>query len=172
MRLVCPYTELRPETRMAAQLSGLRTRFEPMTYMANYYTLMQRLWKRGETFILLEQDIVPTEAQFYDITICGHDWCGFPYQYASFGLYNGAGFTRFSGRLMAAFPTLITSTKAFDDGVHPPRHWCTLDGWMRELLQKAGIQKVDHSPPVRHLGVGSAHGCVEAREQQTEAGVR
>lgn len=94
-----------------------------------YFRLLQRLWRAQETFIVIERDVLPTEAALSDLAWCRHEWCGCPYD-STFATgqrwYDGRwrtvamptmglGCAKFEGSLMRRYPSLVDDLWAEPD---------------------------------------------------------
>ena len=76
--IVCPFTGtgLRAETREAVpDAQFVNVEVDEFAY----WRLLCDLWAKGETFILVEHDIVPTREQIDTLWACPEEWCGSPY---------------------------------------------------------------------------------------------
>lgn len=162
MRLVVPYTHLRPETTEALGASGLAYEAVRVHGDDGYYALLSGLWAAGGPFAVVEQDIVVGPGTLPDLAACPRDWCSFGYSYLASEAYHGLGCARFSAALLARVPGAMDRVALMSDATHDARHWCRLDGWLQQVLREAGEQRCEHKPPVGHLNRYPAHGCVPA----------
>lgn len=162
MPVVLPHTEggLRPETREAAIRSGLLVQDAVLASDESYHDLIAEHWAAHESFITLEQDIVPHDGALRELAECAEPWCAFAYDYPPFGQYAGMGCAKFSADLIRRFPDALTETAKWQDDTHPPKHWCRVDGWLKQYLLDRGANQHVHGL-VRHLHRGRpAHDCV------------
>src|ERR1035437_9438761 len=110
----------------------------------SYWRLLCRYWKLGQTFIVVEQDVVPTRAQIDTLWACPADWCAFAYDMN--GIVSPAlGCTKFSAALLertAGLPAAIISEH---------RHWQSLDAMIIGELHRRRFTEHVHEPAVRHL---------------------
>ncbi len=162
MRLVVPYTSLRPETAAALDASGQAYEAVRVHGDDGYFALLSGLWADGAAFAIVEQDIVVGPGTLPDLAACPGDWCSFPFPYMSSGAYHGLGCVRFSAALLARAPDAMDRVAVMSDATHGPSHWCRLDAWLQQVLREAGEQRCEHLPPVGHLNRYPAHGCVPA----------
>ena len=162
MRLVVPFTNLRPETRTALDASGQAYETVRMHDDDSYFALLSGLWAAGETFAVVEQDIVIGPGTMPSLQGCAGDWCAFGYAYMAAGAYYGLGCTRFSAALLARVPDALDRVAVMHDETHRPRHWCRLDSWLSAVLRESGEKRCEHLPPVGHLNRYPSHGCAEA----------
>lgn len=160
MRLVVPYTSLRPETAEALDASGLPREEIQVDDGDGYCRLLSDLWEAGETFAVVEQDIVVSPETLPALAGCTGDWCGFPFPYLASDAYYGLGCVKFSAALLARIPDAMGRVALMHDETHPPRHWCRLDGWLQQVLRESGEKRCEHMPPVGHLHRYPSHGCV------------
>lgn len=161
-RVFIPYIEggLRDETLKAANASGLEVIEDLLKRDDDYYNLAAALWSEGKSFITLEQDIVPHEGALKELAECPEPWCAFAYEYPPFGKYAGMGCAKFSAELIVRFPDALTETGKWKDDLHPPKHWCRVDGWLKQYLLERGATQHIHGE-VKHLHRGRpAHNCV------------
>ena len=162
MLVVCPYTEIRDETRAALDQSGYE--WEPRFVGGSdtdYFDLLSELWRAGADFVIVEHDVViaPSTLDIFDA--CPSEWCGSGYPYMRMAAYVGLGCVRFRGELTRALPDLMDRVATLDYANHGHRHYCTLDAQIQNTLHSAGRFVCEH-PPVEHLGLWPSHGCVPA----------
>lgn len=72
-----------------------------------YYRMLRAAWQAGESFINLEEDVLPTMAQLNELWQCPSDWCSLRYPYPSFlepgqppHLIASFGCVKFGGKLL------------------------------------------------------------------------
>ncbi len=163
MKIVVPHTRdgLKEETRKAVQT--LSAEFFPLEGDSAYHDLISELWAAQESFVIVEQDIVPGPEDVDSLIDCPHGWCAFCYDYPPFGLYAGLGLARFRAEVMKQLPQAMRWCALESDEQHNRKHWCRQDGLLKRYLQERGIQQHVHGV-VRHLHSGGpAHGCVSLR---------
>lgn len=159
VRVVVPYTDLRSETVAALEATGTAYNAIRMDCDEDYWGLLAGLWTKGETFVLVEQDIVINHSTITTLDACPSSWCSFGYGYFSLESYHGLGCVKFGSSLMAAVPDLLDRVALMSDEGHPAKHWCRLDAWMQALLAASGQTRCAHVPPVTHLHRSPSHGC-------------
>jgi len=143
MKAVLPYVQgmLRPETDEFGLLIGA----EPveMTTESSYFELMEKLWKEGESFLVLEQDILPTLKDYRRMLTCPLPYCIAPY--AGPGKYTidkGLGFTRFRRECIVANPDLFSRIVTLQDSEpFHPHDWRRLDVRMHFWLGTAHLHE-------------------------------
>lgn len=155
---------LRAQTLDAAAASGFEVKLVEMFGQDDYHNLIADLWHDRETFIVIEQDIVPHPGAIKELVECPQPWCAFAYDYPPFGQYAGMGCAKFGAALIAQFPDAMTETATWHDPKHPPKHWCRVDGWLKQYLMGNGVTQHVHGA-VEHLHKGRpAHDCTTADE--------
>jgi hypothetical protein len=159
-RFVVPYTRLAPEVLWALQEAGVD--FEPIDVSGAddaYWELLADLWRSGETFAIIEHDIVVPPNVLNSLDDCDEPWCVAKYRYLR-GNYWGLGCTRFAGSLTRAHPDVLDYVATLELSGHPARHWCTLDAGITSAL-RSRLRAWPHvHGVVEHLGDGlPTHGC-------------
>jgi len=122
-----------------------------------YFDALSGWWARGETFCIVEHDIVVHPDAITGLANCPHDWCSYPYEYEG-GMTHGLGCVKFSADLLLRRPLAMTRVGVMFDERHPKRHWCRLDAWLTSVLQCDGERRHEHVAPVRHLR--TSHSCL------------
>lgn len=159
MRVVVPFTSLRPETAAALSASGFPHEPVEVDDGDGYHRLLSGLWAAGESFAIVEQDIVVGPGTLPDLAACPRDWCSCPYPYMN-GLYAGLGCARFRESVIARHADLMDVVAGMSDEGHPPKHWCRQDGYMRAVLMQRGERQCTAHPEVGHSSRSPAHGCI------------
>jgi hypothetical protein len=130
---------LRPETRSLPNVELRNVGSSDQSY----WELLVELW-RGETFIVVEHDIVPTQEQLQEIWDCPEEWCSRPYRMGDIET-TALGCTKFDSRLMRRMPDLVESI------LEQHRHWSGLDSMIVAGLHRRGAKEHEHLPAVLHL---------------------
>ena len=138
--VVCPYTQLRPETRAA--LEGTGATFVDVSGDDAYYWLLQAFWHRQEGVIVVEQDIVPPPGAIDELRDCPELWCARPYQ-VGINIDCWLGLTKFSPEIMAAVPDAFNRMERTT--------YDSLDGQLLPYLWQRGYHVHKHWPAVDHL---------------------
>lgn len=173
---------LNPATLSVVLQSGLPYRLEDIDPLDDgaYGRMFRFLWSQKETFIICEQDVVPTQAQLWAIASCHHDWCSYNY---GDGLYPDGpmfGLVRFSGRLMGRLPmaaekALTTEdrpvrwSRLCDDALARAkegwpwteggeRKWWAVDNAVARDLTIRGVRWTAHGSRVAHAHAGPPSG--------------
>ncbi len=113
----------------------------PMQGEYGYYNLLADLWRAGETFVVIEHDIVVYPGAIGAMLDCDHGWCGtvYPYRAAEIACL---GCTKFSAEFIAAHPGVPAWVAAREHG------WRYLDTqWAAALLPE---RIHEHRPAVGH----------------------
>lgn len=151
---------LRADTVDAVAASGLPSQLVEMRGQGDYHDLIADLWHDGETFLTVEQDVVPHAGALQELANCPEEWCAFAYDYPPFGQYAGMGCAKFSAALIKRFPDALTATGSWHDERHPPKHWCRVDGWLKQYLLERGARQHVHGLVAHHHKGRPAHDCV------------
>jgi hypothetical protein len=167
MKIVVPCIEVRSETARALiehaeSKPGHEVTFWPVDSSDEaYWEMYDRLWSEGETFMVVEHDIVIHADVIPQFERCPEPYCAFSYPYLEIpGGWYGLGCARFRDTVIRAFPEAIQNVASISNHAHPPRHWCSLDAFIQWELRRLGTPLHQHLPPVGHLNTGPpSHGC-------------
>jgi hypothetical protein len=92
------------------------------------------LWSEGESFIVVEHDIVVRADTLEELENCPCEWCSFGAPYLGH-VYHGLGCVKFSDTLISRHPKAMEQVAAFPpDEKHPSKHYCTLDAYLQRTL--------------------------------------
>ena len=116
-----------------------------------YARFVGQLWLRGETFIICEQDVVPTEKQLHTIVSCGHKWCDYQYDTTSYPVGKMMGLCRFDSTILKAYPWVPGSALHVGTGHEHPVVWWNVDNRIARDLDIRHVEHVLHTPEVKHL---------------------
>lgn len=155
MRVIVPFTERRPEVEAAMPAAEW---VDVSGSDGAYCELLTGLWRAGETFVIVEHDIVPPPGFVDGLVACGLGWCAGSYPYEGFGAMIGMGCVKFSDNLMALFPSLMTTVGRMSSLEHPAGHWCNLDARIQRYLNGEGYRPHPHGL-VGHLSPQRSHAC-------------
>jgi hypothetical protein len=128
------------------------------------------LWREGDQFFLVEQDIVPNDEQFTSIAACPQEWCaGIHKLHVDAPETWSLGLMKFSAALLKRhFSPLYTGNEEPDGAellaqvIGSGRHWYRVDLALLSVIKMAGApaphrEPVDftephvHIPAARHL---------------------
>lgn len=122
-----------------------------------YWRFLADLWRAGESFIIVEQDVEIHAGVVRALTYCPELWCVFPYQGprnygdGSFPVFDQAlGCTRFRASLMIDHPALFDAIGAGDSDPTRARYWQGLDSQVAASLRSLGHRAHAHLPPATH----------------------
>lgn len=112
MRALVPFTERHPQTEAGAPSSA-----EWVDVSADddaYWRVLCEWWARGETFMVVEHDVICRPDVIDQFLDCDEPWCAFPYDdMCHWGCMeawaNTLGCTRFRSELIAAAPDALSS---------------------------------------------------------------
>jgi hypothetical protein len=141
VKIVVPYTNLHPATRMVMSVyEGVR--YENVAREDAYRQLLHNLWLERETFVIVEHDIVVWPGAIEELHDCMGRWCSCSYRlFGGVGVYHGLGCTKISDRLISILPGL------WDE----PCPWDMLDQRLWFAAREVGQEPHCHRPPVIHL---------------------
>jgi hypothetical protein len=145
IRIVCPYVELRDETKRALTAYAPQTEYvDTSADPFAYWRLLKDLWGAGSDFLLVEQDIEIHAQVVPELEACPELWCAFPYELAPDNrtLTASLGCTRFRADLMHH-----QQMECIAPGF---RHWNGLDHWLLLDLYTRGHRPHLHFPEVLH----------------------
>lgn len=154
MAVAVPYVAgmLRPDTFDAVAHGG-----HPATFYAfdrtddgAYARLVERLWGRRETFVVVEQDVVPHAGAIAELVQCPAPWCSHCYDDPGYQRVPMLGLAKFAASLLAKTPEVAT-TVLRDGARHAvPVHWRQLNEVLVAHLLARGVTWHRHLPDVEH----------------------
>jgi hypothetical protein len=137
-----------------------------MSTPTSYFQLLEALWAKQQTFVILEQDILPTAGLIADLMFCREEWCAGlfaePPPWWAPGVLIGTvsiggrpywpcalGCNKFSAGLQRRVPDAVTRVAR----LMPERYWPHLDdGLINIVLSKEErLLTHGHLPPVQDL---------------------
>lgn len=160
MRVICPHAgPIAVEVSRGLNATGRAWATADVSASDTAYTLLlQELWEQGETFAIVEHDIVIRPDTLDAFEDCDQPWCSYTYPFRDTHIA-GLGCTRFRAELLAAHPDAVAKTWRETTAVHPAGNWCNLDQRLTNALVAAGATRHLHGPPVGHLNPMPTHGC-------------
>lgn len=140
-----PFTEIQPATRVALH------RYEPYEAAKidgthTYLRYWKECWRRGQSFINVEHDVVPWPGALEELWECSALWCAFGYHvndcFADHerSLFPYLGCVKITSELITQLPDAWTFESV-------PR-WDELDGWFARHARVRGFDVHQHFPPV------------------------
>jgi hypothetical protein len=119
-----------------------------------YRRLLARLWHEGQSFVIVEHDILPPPEALSGFAECSEPWCCYPYPYAlGTSAFGQLGCTRFSAGLLRALPDLIEESELeMPLGGYPP-DWIRLAPMIKKCLLRYGVGWHTHFPYARHFSL-------------------
>lgn len=129
-----------------------------------YFRLLSNMWHQGETFVVVEHDVLVKPWSIDDLERCSHPWCAWQIKYGA-GFTPGLGCAKFTAEVMSQVPDAMERVGRCSDAGHPPMHWCRIDWWLQhKILPGAGLVQHVHGGPLDHLrdtvgDVKPSHDC-------------
>lgn len=159
--VIVPFTSLEDGVVAAIEASGRMPILHDVSGSdEDYWELLAGLWELGESFVVVEQDIVVRADTLDSFDDCPNGWCAAGYPYLGSQNYAGLGCTRFRAEFIEKHRDLIELAGEFTNAEHPKRHWCTLDAAMQFALRDRGLFACTDHGTVEHLGdQRPSHGC-------------
>lgn len=141
MNIVVPYTRRRPEQEW------LLRKYEPEYVDVSksteaYWNLLNDLWGKQETVIIVEHDILPWPGALEELMDCPGLWCAYSYDQKGIGIFHSFGCVKFSSELMKLLPDIWNGMD---------RHWSKVDQQFEWKTFQAGQRPHAHRPAVIHL---------------------
>lgn len=141
-----PYTAVHPLTASTAPPDA--TWVDVSCSPVAYWAALRAIWARGETFALLEHDVVCRSEVTAELDACSEPWCVFPYDFCHVecreAWRNMLGCTRFRAEMIAAVPDAVSLIPADN------RDWHNMCDGLGANLRAAGFTHHWHGPPVEH----------------------
>jgi hypothetical protein len=166
VKVIVPYTHIAPGVAEALDATKWQwTGIDVSGSDENYWRVLQTLWQSGETFCIVEHDVLLRPNTLTELDLCESAWCAFPVPYMGGG-YAGMACVKFGASLIAACPDALDRVAPLSDASHPPRHWCRLDSWLQYgILPTTGFSRHVHDPPLGHFRPDGgepwpSHGCI------------
>lgn len=107
-----------------------------------YGDLVADQWQTGQGFVIVEHDICPWWGALRELWECEQDWCVFPYPQGRGWPDPALGCSKYSARLVQAFPDMWRHLRAST--------WLQVQETIMPTLWNAGWQWHEHWPPVAH----------------------
>lgn len=123
MKVIIPHSERNSSyltVHLAIRSCGIVARTILLRGIDDYHALLLKLWSEKESFIIVEQDVIPTPEMIHELWNCKHEWCGARYLIAGGYMIQPLGCTKFSAKMIEACPRMIEKL--------PHKRWYSLDG--------------------------------------------
>lgn len=143
-----PYTGVQPGVVEAAPAGTIWV--EVSTSDVAYHEALSRIWAQGETFAVLEHDIICRPDIVHAFEDCPELWCTYGYEEMCHpqcreAWANALGCTRFRSELMGAVPDALSSIPP-----GPLTDWHNVCDGLGNNLRAAGFTHHWHEPHVTH----------------------
>lgn len=139
----------------------------------SYWQLLERLWRGGESFGIVEHDIEVTADAIAQAETCACPWGVSPYGGpGSAVLDQSLGCTRFSAQLLLAEPDAMSEVGSIDDAgpAVPLRDWRRIDARLYGVLRQREYLPCIHAG-VRHHHVYQGTCACGGRHGEAEDGI-
>lgn len=150
MKVIAPFTSAAHPLAVRS-LPAWVERVDVSREVGSYWQLLDRLWREGETFLVVEHDIEITPEVVEDAKACAERWCVWPYVgpggKPTDVLEASLGCTRFSAQLLAEHPEALSYEIAERDGIVP---WRRLDVRVSDQLSRYHLAPHVHERHVLH----------------------
>jgi hypothetical protein len=142
MRVVVPYTNLRPGVVESIQDQGYTPEcLDTSRDVYAYFDAIKSIWEDGESFIVVEHDIVAPPGSLDSMTTCSKPWCALPYE-TPMGMTLALGCTKFE---------MVRDNPKFFESLDRSRcNWSVFDGYIAHGLRQLGYVMDSHPYTARH----------------------
>lgn len=160
-RVIVPYTHRDPRVRRAMNALDYKVEWCDVSRSDDaYYWLLHRMWSIGQTFVVVEHDILIRPDTIDQLLACAGHRCSFGYAYLNSDNYHGLGCMKYTAAFIEANPAAMALLGGMHNDTHPHRHWCSLDAFLNYNVLRDQPWCQRHAPPVTHLSDGTpSHGC-------------
>ena len=137
--VLLPYTRFPCSTiEVAFHAPELEPRLYYCGYAINAYPLLLRsAWRRGDTFVVVEHDVVVSADAIGELLDCPEPWCAHGYYYPKRDTFiYGLGCVKFDEVLLAQTHDLVDDFGRL--------HWQQLDDAVQRILQARGYRQHRH----------------------------
>lgn len=129
----------------ALELEGVKHDVVLMEDDYSYSELMMALWNNGDSFMILEHDVVPWPGAIEKLAQCSLSWCGHHYPFAPNCIRGAMGNVKFSRQLIAQCPNIYKLWETVK--------WNQIDGAVFPgIIEATGLKWFHrHSPDFAHV---------------------
>ena len=135
MRIIFPYTK-RIDEVIEALPPNTNEFF--MNDSHSYPDLLQAMWDIGESFVIVEHDVVAPDLS--EIMECPEDWCAYGYKDDAESFL---GCVKISKKIIETIPHVWR--------LMPNRVWNLCDVHFKDVATKAGFTVHQHYPSLKHI---------------------
>jgi hypothetical protein len=143
MKVYIPAVNENCPAALALRKEGVPFELVLMPHEYSYSDMLCELWKKQQTFISIEHDVVPWWGAIEQLWKCPQPWCSYEYPPAPKALYAALGCIKIRGELPRQFPEIC---KVWEN-----REWGYLDGLVCSVLQGIVGKTHIHKPPLAHV---------------------
>ena len=144
MRVIVPYTNLRPLVKAALEQYNLHPQFIRLDHEDSYWHLLSDIWERNEPVVINEHDVLPWPGAIQEIQNCPAHWCSYTYRMqGGYGIHHAFGCTKLGQGLIETLPDAWVNVDS--------TRWSDLDAQLCIMARNAGLTPHPHRPPVIHL---------------------
>ena len=161
MRVLCCWTDLRPDTQAALEHHSAAQGHELELVDCRrgdtrYHEQLERYWQAGADWVNVEHDLVIDERVLPAFEACAEPWCVFVYELACGYTPGALGCVRFRAELMAALPDAMRLAGLADTSGVVAKAWYRTDVRLDLYLRHAGYRphvhgRIQHLNPVSKL---------------------
>lgn len=145
MEVYVPAIDSNCPAASALSVEGVDFHLALMIDDLGYGTLLSYLWTYGESFIVLEHDVVPFPGAIDALAECDKDWCVHKYPPGPNKLYYSMG-------CMKVSDSLIDKTRDLPHRYNwEETKWSQLDGKVYPGLLEVAKEPHIHHPPLAHV---------------------
>lgn len=141
-----PFTAPGPELATRVALLPHHPAYVEVRGDTGYPLMLSQLWEKRQTFIVVEQDVVPWPGAIAALEACPEPWCAHAYD-TRYEMEGGApgdavylGCVKFASRLMHEVPNAWRCWQT--------PHWASVDTHISTVLRNAGFDVHQHRPAV------------------------
>lgn len=145
MRVIVPFTK--PTHLLQTVVDSLRLQFiQPELYKVGdddrYWQMLDRMWRRGETFYIVEQDVLVPAGGLHQLRDCPDPWCSLPTVCHGRLIATTFGAVKFGAALMTADPGFWADI---------PTTWFRLDANFANKMDYPHVRPHPHFPAALHI---------------------